>query len=100
MTDRCTEHEAVEEPSQPAPPAPPTDRSTAGALLRGWRHQRRVSQLELSLDTGVSARHISCVETGRAQPSRRMLLHLAAQLDIPLRERNRLLLAAGYAPVY
>jgi len=84
----------------PHPPAPSTDRYAAGTLLRGWRDRRRVSQLELSLDTGVSARHISCIETGRAHPSRRMLLRLAAQLDIPLRERNRLLLAAGYAPVY
>jgi transcriptional regulator with XRE-family HTH domain len=71
-----------------------------GALLRDWRQRRRRSQLDLALDAGVSARHVSFVETGRAKPSRDMVLHLADQLDVPLRERNRLLLAAGYAPVY
>ena len=57
-------------------------------------------QLDLALDAGVSARHVSFVETGRAQPSREMVLHLAEELEVPLRERNHLLLAAGYAPVY
>jgi len=71
-----------------------------GALLRDWRQRRRRSQLDLALDAGVSARHVSFVETGRAKPSRDMVLHLADQLEVPLRERNRLLLAAGYAPVY
>ena len=71
-----------------------------GALLRDWRQRRRRSQLDLALDAGVSARHLSFVETGRAQPSREMVLHLAEQLEVPLRERNHLLLAAGYAPVY
>lgn len=72
----------------------------AGELLRHWRQQRRRSQLDLALDTGVSARHLSFVETGRARPSSSLLLALAEQLDVPLRERNALLLAAGYAPAY
>jgi len=62
--------------------------------------RRRLSQLDLASDAGVSARHLSFVETGRARPSREMLLHLADQLEVPLRERNELLLAAGFAPVY
>ena len=69
-----------------------------GELLRQWRTQRRLSQLELALQAEVSARHLSFVETGRSQPSRDMVLHLGEQLDVPLRERNQLLLAAGYAP--
>jgi transcriptional regulator with XRE-family HTH domain len=73
---------------------------SVGELLRRWREQRRLSQLELALQAEVSTRHLSFVETGRASPSREMVLHLADQLDVPLRERNRLLLAAGYAPVY
>jgi transcriptional regulator with XRE-family HTH domain len=72
----------------------------AGELLRHWRHQRRRSQLDLALDAGVSARHLSFVETGRARPSSGLLLALAEQLELPLRERNALLLAAGYAPAY
>jgi transcriptional regulator with XRE-family HTH domain len=75
-------------------------RQPVGSLLRQWRERRRLSQLDLALKAGVSARHISFVETGRAQPSREMLLHLAAELDVPLRERNPMLLAAGYAPAY
>ena len=71
-----------------------------GALLREWRERRRLSQLELALDTEISARHLSFVETGRSLPSREMVLRLTEQLDVPLRERNHLLLAAGYAPVY
>ena len=71
-----------------------------GDLLRDWRQRRRLSQLDLSNEAGVSARHLSFLETGRAQPSREMVLHLAEQLEIPLRERNDLLLAAGYAPAY
>ena len=74
--------------------------STLGALLREWRQRRRLSQLALALKADISQRHLSFVESGRAQPSRDMVLHLAEQLDVPLRERNRLLLAAGYAPVY
>jgi len=72
----------------------------AGPLLRRWRQARRLSQLELALEAEVSARHLSFVETGRATPSREMLITLANVLDVPLRERNVLLLAAGYAPVY
>jgi transcriptional regulator with XRE-family HTH domain len=71
-----------------------------GDLLRFWRRRRSVSQLELSLNCAVSTRHLSFIETGRARPSREMVLHLAEQLDMPLRERNRLLLAAGFAPQY
>ena len=71
-----------------------------GELLRDWRRQRKISQLDLALLADTSARHLSCVETGRAQPSREMVLRLATALDVPLRERNELLLAAGYAPFY
>jgi transcriptional regulator with XRE-family HTH domain len=86
------------------PPRHPTS-STAhdgalGPLLRHWRSQRRRSQLDLALDVGISARHLSFIETGRSRPSAQVLMQLAAQLDVPLRERNRLLLAAGYAPRY
>jgi transcriptional regulator with XRE-family HTH domain len=75
-------------------------RSRVGELLRGWRERRRLSQLDLALEAGVSARHLSFVETGRSRPSEQMLLHLAEQLQVPLRDRNGLLLAAGYAPAY
>ncbi|OII64665.1 helix-turn-helix domain-containing protein [Streptomyces sp. CC77] len=71
-----------------------------GALLRQWRERRRLSQLELALRAGSSARHISFVETGRSRPSEEMVLRLAEHLDVPVRERNALLLAAGYAPRY
>ena len=71
-----------------------------GRLLRQWRAQRGLSQLDLSVEAGVSSRHLSFVETGRAQPSREMVLLLARTLDVPLRDRNDLLVAAGYAPVY
>jgi transcriptional regulator with XRE-family HTH domain len=71
-----------------------------GDFLRYWRRQRGKSQLDLSLDTGVSQRHISFVESGRSVPSRELLLGLAKTLDVPLREQNALLLASGYAPVY
>ena len=74
--------------------------SRVGALLREWRRRRRLSQLELALEAGVSTRHLSFVETGRSQPSAEMVLTLAEQLEVPLRERNQLLLAAGYAPRY
>jgi transcriptional regulator with XRE-family HTH domain len=75
-------------------------RPPVGSLLREWRQRRRLSQLELALDSGVSTRHLSFVETGRSRPSPELLLHLAEQLDVPLRDRNHLLLAAGYAPAY
>jgi transcriptional regulator with XRE-family HTH domain len=71
-----------------------------GPLLRAWRERRRVSQLELALRADSSARHISFIETGRSRPSEEMVLRLAEHLDIPVRERNALLLAAGYAPHY
>jgi len=71
-----------------------------GPLLRTWRTKRRLSQLDLALEAGVSTRHLSFLETGRSRPSEQMVLHLAEQLEVPLRERNRMLLAAGYAPIY
>lgn len=71
-----------------------------GVLLRQWRAARRISQETLALDADISTRHLSCVETGRAQPSLEMVLRLAEALEIPLRERNTLLQAAGYAPRY
>src|SRR4249920_1497381 len=71
-----------------------------GRLLRQWRSQRGMSQLQLAVEAGVSARHLSFVETGRAQASREMVLLLARALDVPLRDRNDLLSAAGYAPMY
>jgi transcriptional regulator with XRE-family HTH domain len=75
-------------------------RRPVGELLRRWRGRRRLSQLELALESGISARHLSFVENGKSAPSREMILRLAEELDLPLRERNHLLLAAGYAPVY
>lgn len=78
----------------------PVSGAIVGVLVRDWRTRRRRSQLDLALDAGVSARHLSFVETGRSRPSPELLLVLADRLDIPLRERNRLLLAAGYAPRY
>ncbi|RMI36584.1 XRE family transcriptional regulator [Actinomadura harenae] len=73
---------------------------TVGELLRQWRLRRRLSQLDLAIAADVSARHVSLVETGRSKPSAAMVLRLADQLDVPLRDRNRLLLAAGFAPRY
>jgi transcriptional regulator with XRE-family HTH domain len=71
-----------------------------GGLLRRWREDRKISQLALASRADVSARHLSFVETGRSVPSRGMILRLARHLEVPLRERNRMLLAAGYAPLY
>ncbi|MEU4548581.1 helix-turn-helix domain-containing protein [Nonomuraea dietziae] len=68
--------------------------------MRAWRQRRRVSQLDLGIEAEVSARHISFLETGRARPSRDMVMRLAEELEIPLRHRNRLLVTAGYAPVF
>lgn len=73
---------------------------TVGGLLKLWRERRRKSQLELALDAEISTRHLSFVETGRAKPSREMILLLAENLEIPLRERNQILVTAGFAPVY
>jgi transcriptional regulator with XRE-family HTH domain len=74
--------------------------SPFGQLLRYWRTERRRSQLDLAIDSDVSSRHVSFLETGRAKPSREMVLRLAEVLDVPLRDRNSLLHAAGFAPVY
>jgi transcriptional regulator with XRE-family HTH domain len=82
------------------PPASFRAGSGVGPLLRSWRRRRRLSQLDLACQADVSTRHLSYVETGRARPSRAFLLHLAEHLDVPLRGRNDLLLAAGYAPGY
>lgn len=71
-----------------------------GAALRQWRERRRLTQMEVALDTGVSARHLSFVETGRSKPGREMLLRVLSRLELPFREQNRLLLAAGHAPAY
>jgi len=71
-----------------------------GELIRDWRQRRRLSQLDLACEADISTRHLSCVETGRAMPSREMLLHLSERLDVPLRERNALLVAAGFAPMF
>lgn len=84
-------------PANPVKTAPPND---LGILLRHWRDVRGISQLDLSFNAGVSQRHISFIESGRSVPSRQMLMDIAQTLDIPLRERNTLLLAAGYAPMY
>lgn len=73
---------------------------TVGALLRSWRERRRLSQLDLALDAEISARHLSFLETGRARPSREMVMRLAERLEVPLREHNLLLVAAGYAPAF
>jgi transcriptional regulator with XRE-family HTH domain len=86
--------------SQPPLPRPATRGTEIGTLLRHWRTARHLSQLELALDAHVSSRHLSYVETGRSQPSREMVLRLADALDVPLRARNALLVAAGFAPVY
>jgi transcriptional regulator with XRE-family HTH domain len=80
--------------------APHQHQRPVGELLREWRDRRRISQLDLSISAEISTRHLSFVETGRSKPSRDMVLRLGEHLDVPLRERNQLLLAAGYAPVY
>jgi transcriptional regulator with XRE-family HTH domain len=72
--------------------------TTIGTLLRDWRNRRRMSQLDLALDAEISQRHLSFVESGRSQPSREMVLRLADHLDVPLRQRNQMLVAAGFAP--
>jgi transcriptional regulator with XRE-family HTH domain len=73
---------------------------SVGTLVRDWRSRRRLSQMELALDVGISPRHLSFVETGRSRPSADLLMTLAARLEVPLRERNRMLLSSGYAPRY
>lgn len=74
--------------------------SAFGSLLRDWRQRRRLTQLDLGLAADVSPRHLSFLETGRSKPSRDMVLHLSEELDVPLRGRNELMIAAGYAPAY
>lgn len=78
--------------SRPAP--------SAGALLRDWRRRRRLSQLACALEAEISQKHLSFIESGRSRPSRQMVLHLTERLGVPLRERNTIMLAAGYAPVF
>ena len=86
------------------PTASPSTRASGpakiGTMLREWRQRRRMSQLDLACEAEISTRHLSFVESGRSQPSREMVMHLAERLEVPLRERNLLLVAAGYAPVY
>lgn len=77
-----------------------SSRKPVGEHLREWRMRRRMSQMDLALEAEISTRHLSFLETGRAQPSREMVLHLAEQLEVPLRERNVILVAAGFAPVF
>jgi transcriptional regulator with XRE-family HTH domain len=79
---------------------PLRDRRSVGDLLREWRQRRRMTQLFLALEADISARHLCFVESGRAQPSREVVMRLAERLDLPLRDRNALLLAAGYAPAF
>jgi transcriptional regulator with XRE-family HTH domain len=93
---RFTRMAAMSTPSTP----PPTAADSFGTHLRHWRQRRRLSQLDLAHEAQVSTRHLSYVETGRAEPSREMVLRLAERLEVPLRERNTLLVAAGYAPMY
>jgi transcriptional regulator with XRE-family HTH domain len=81
-------------------PPPPAFARSFGEHLRDWRMRRRMSQLDLASEAEISTRHLSFVETGRSVPSREMVLRLAERLDVPLRERNALLVAAGYAPMY
>ncbi|CAH2896429.1 MAG: Transcriptional regulator, Xre family [uncultured Paraburkholderia sp.] len=86
--------------AQGAPSAPPTASRSVGDLLREWRQRRRMSQLLLAAEADISTRHLSFVESGRAMPSREMVMHLAERLDVPLRARNALLIAAGYALLF
>ncbi len=78
----------------------PVTLRTAGDHVREWRRRRRLSQLDFALDAGISQKHLCFIETGRAHPSRDMLLRLASELGVPLREQNAMLLAGGYAPVF
>lgn len=77
-----------------------SDAPSVGDLLRTWRQRRRLSQLDLACEANISTRHLSFLETGRSRPSREMILHLAERLELPLRERNMMLVAAGFAPVF
>src|SRR5919198_4359432 len=77
-----------------------TAQHEVGPLLREWRERRRLTQLELALDAGISTRHLSFVETSRSKPGRELLLRILEQLEVPYREQNQLLLAAGHAPAF
>src|SRR5271168_3788259 len=86
-------------------PLPTLETSTGGdggfpPKMKAWRQRRRLSQLELALSASVSQRHVSFLESGRAKPSRNMILHLSETLEVPLRERNEWLIAAGFAPIF
>ncbi len=96
----CRQNGRMSATTTTATSAPPTSDAAFGAHLRHWRQHRRMSQLDLAHEADISTRHLSCVETGRALPSRDMVLRLAERLSVPLRERNRLLVSAGYAPMY
>src|SRR5258708_10741536 len=85
-------------PASSAVSAPQPD--LFGPMLRAWRRRRGASQLALALQSGVSQRHVSFLESGRARPSREMVVQLTSALDVPLRQRNTMLLAAGFAPVH
>jgi transcriptional regulator with XRE-family HTH domain len=103
LAGKCTAPRAPYTPTMAARSAELDQRSRpspVGRLLQHWRRVRRMSQLDLAVEARVTPRHVSFVESGRARPSREMVLVLARALDVPLRERNQLLLAAGYAPVY
>jgi transcriptional regulator with XRE-family HTH domain len=86
--------------ASPALASPPPRRASVGDHLRHWRQLRRLSQLDLASEAEMSTRHLSCVETGKASPSRELVLRLCERLAVPLRERNAWLVAAGYAPMY
>ncbi len=90
----------IARPPIPRYPPPMGAIRPVGELLREWRQRRRLSQLDLACEAEISTRHLSFVETGRAVPSREMVLRLAEHLDVPMRERNALLLAAGFAPSF
>src|SRR5262245_66323356 len=81
-------------------PSLPSQPDMFGPMLRTWRRRRGASQLALALQSGVSQRHVSFLESGRARPSREMVVQLTTALDVPLRQRNAMLLAAGFAPAY
>jgi transcriptional regulator with XRE-family HTH domain len=90
----------TDQPSTASPPALAPQVETFGPMLRAWRRRRGASQLSLALQSGVSQRHVSFLESGRARPSREMVVQLSSALDVPLRQRNTMLLAAGFAPAY
>jgi transcriptional regulator with XRE-family HTH domain len=96
----CSYHPAMNAAASPTRTASRATPRPFGEHLRHWRQHRRLSQLDLASDAAISTRHLSFVETGRASPSREMVLRLAERLQVPLRERNALLVAAGYAPMY